>query len=128
MFTPAPATCPGDTFTFNCTVHAVMSGIIIWRVNGSMECVLTLTTTANASDSMCGPNDAFTARPGTGFGTNGPSFSSTLSGNANFTLNGTLIECFGPGTNRVPENTVGHSALKVLGQIKRACILDIKLR
>ena len=121
QFTAAPATCPGDTFTFNCTVHANMSGITIWRVNHS-ECVLLLTST-NDVDSMCGPNDDFTARPGTGFGTNGTSFSSTLSGTANFTLNGTLVECFGPGIKRVPENRVGHSALKVLGQYALACIL-----
>ena len=113
IFTPAPATCPGDVFTFNCTVHANMSGITIWRVN-EKECILLLASTN--SDSMCGPNKDFTARPGTGFGTSGPSFSSTLSGTANFTLNGTLVECFGPDTNRSRENTVGYSVLEVLGQ------------
>ena len=65
---------------------------------------------------MCGPDDAFTARPGNGFGTNGPSFTSTLSGTATFALNGTLVECFGPGTSRDVDNRVGNSTLEVLGQ------------
>ena len=121
QFTTAPATCPENVFTFECTVNGNMSGITIWRVNGSSECIL-LHISTHESFTMCGPDDAFTARPGTGFGTNGP-FSSTLSGTATFTLNGTLVECFGPTTMRDANNTVGNSAVKVLGQyVQLQCI------
>ena len=45
QFTALPPTCPGDTFTFRCTVGGYMSGYTIWRVDGgSSECSLTHTT------------------------------------------------------------------------------------
>ena len=115
QFTAAPATCPENVFTFKCTVVGDMSRITIWRVNGSSEGVL-LHRSTNESFTMCGPDDAFTARPGNGFGTNGLSFTSMLSGTATFALNGTPVECFGPGTSRDADNRVGNSTLEVLGQ------------
>ena len=125
QFTAAPATCPENVFTFECVVNGNNSRITIWRVNGSSECVLLHRSTM--AFSMCGPDDAFTARPGTGFGTNGRSFTSTLSGTATFTLNGTLVECFG-GTNRDADNRVGNSTLEVVGQyVHFNAFLDIKL-
>ena len=116
QFTTAPATCPENVFTFECTVNGNMSGITIWRVNGSSECVLLHRSTNDQCFIMFGPDDAFTAIPGNGFGTNGPSFTSTLSGTATFALNGTLVECFGPGTSRDADNRIGKSTLEVLGQ------------
>ena len=77
---------------------------------GGDECVLAHSTTG--ATSACG----FTATPGTGFGTSATSFSSTLSGTANITLNGTLVECFGPGLARDAGNIVGNSTLQILGQ------------
>ena len=76
-------------------------------MNGSSECVLQHGSTSPT----CEPSDAFTARSRTGFGTNATSFSSTLSGTANTTLNGTLVECFGPANNVDPGNRVGDSTL-----------------
>ena len=113
QFTAAPPTCPGDAFTFRCTVTGNRNGITIWRVDGS-ECTLAHST-AGAS-SMCGPSNAFTAWPGTEFGTTANSFSSILNGTASPTLNGTLVECFGPNLNRTAENRVGRSTFWILGQ------------
>ena len=113
QFTAPPPTCPGDTFTFRCTVTGSSSGITIWRVNGRSDCNLVHRI---SSLSFCGPSEVFTARSGTGFGTNGPSFTSTLSGTAPPTLNGTLVECFGPANNVDPGNRVGDSTLQILGQ------------
>ena len=113
QFTAAPPTCPGDTFTFECTVTGDMMGFTIWRVNGSSECGLLHRVT---SSSVCGPDDVFTARPGTGFGTSATSFSSSLSGTADLTLDGTLVECFGPANNVDPENRVDGSTLQIRGQ------------
>ena len=56
---------------------------------------------------------------GAGFGTNAATFTSTLSGTADPTLNGTLVECFGPDNNVYPENLVGKGILKLKGQ----CVL-----
>ena len=115
QFTTAPPTCPGDTFTFRCTVTGERSGLTIWRVNGSSECFLLHRVVSISS--YCGPSIALIASSGTGFGTtNATSFSSTLSGTAFPTLNGTLVECFGPAINVDPGNRVGNSALQILGQ------------
>ena len=65
---------------------------------------------------ICGPGNAFTATPGAGFGTNGPTFTSTLSGTADPALKGTLVECFGPANNVNPGNMVGSSTLQIIGQ------------
>ena len=90
-----------------------MGGITTWRVGGTSECPLLHRST---SSSLCGPSDAFTARPGREFGMNdATSFSSTLRGTADSALNGTLVECFGPANNVDPENMVGSSTLRILG-------------
>ena len=95
-----------------------MNGFTIWRVGGSSECNLVHRST---SSSICGPGDnVFTARSETGFGTNGPSFISTLSGTATATLNGVLVECFGPGNNVSLGNRVGGSNLSIIGQYHRS--------
>ena len=80
---------------------------------GSSECSLTHRST---SDDTCGTNDAFIATPHTGFARNASSFLSTLSGTGNLTLNGTLIECFGPANNLDLGNMVGSSILQIIGQ------------
>ena len=108
-----PPTCPGDTFSFTCNVEG-MNGITIWRVDGSRSlCTLSHLSTSTAT---CGPSNDFTATPGTGFGTSATSYSSTLSGTASPTLNGSLVECFGPANSVDTKNRVGHSNIHVLGQ------------
>ena len=77
--------------------------------NGSSECSLLHSTSYNDS---CGSWSAFTAKSGTGFGTNATSFTSTLSGTATLALDGTLVECSGPDLDRV---AVGSSELQILG-------------
>ena len=114
QFTAAPPTCPGDTFTFRCAVTGDVSGFTIWRVGGSSEC--TLAHRSVGGSYVCGPGKTFTAITGTGFGTNYPSFSSTLSGTATTALDGILVECFGPAFSRDAGNMVGNSTLKILGQ------------
>ena len=118
QFTAAPPTCPGDIFTFKCTVTGNMSGLTIWRVNNTREgessrCNLVHRT---LSSPICGPGNVFTSRSESGFGTNGPSFSSTLSGTADTTLDGTLVDCFGPANNVDTGNKMGCSTLQVVGQ------------
>ena len=112
QFFPALSTCPGSTITFGCTVNG--SGTTIWRVNGSSNfCTLAHLSIGKAS---CGPiegSHAFTAVPGTGFGTSATSFSSTLSGPA---LDGTVVECFGPGATLDPKDRVGDSTIQTIGQ------------
>ena len=54
---------------------------------------------------------------GTEFGTNASSYSSTLTGTATPTMDGTLIECFGPAFSRDFGNMVGNSTLQILGQL-----------
>ena len=111
QFTAAPPTCPGDTFTFRCNVTGNMDGLTIWSVGESSECSL---LHSGAYDASCGTESGFTAKSGTGFGTTtATSFTSTLSGTATPELNGTLVECFGPGLDRV---TVGNGDLQILGQ------------
>jgi len=56
-----------------------------------------------------GPGGVFTARFDA---TNATSFLSTLSGTATATLDGTLVECFGP---TLSSNTVGSSTLRIIG-------------
>ena len=112
-FTAASPICPGDTFTFTCTVTGDMSGETTWSVGGSSECILVHIFT---SSSICGPSDVFTATPGIGFGTSATSFTSTLSGTATSAVNGTLVECFGPAKNVDPGNRVGGDTLQILGQ------------
>ena len=111
QLTAAPPTCPGDTFTFRCTVTGDNTGITIWRVGGSSECILPHNTAGTTSN--CGP---FTARGVTGFRTNATSFSSILSGTASPTLDGTLVECFGPALSREADNRVGNSILQISGE------------
>ena len=106
-------TCPGEIFTFRCNVTGNMSGYTIWRVNGNSQCALLHRST---SSSICGPGNAFRARPGIEFATSATTYSSTLSGTRNFTLNGTLVECFGPANNVEPRNMVGRNTLQILGQ------------
>ena len=110
QFTAVPPTCPGDTFTFRCTVTGDRDGVTIWRVGGTSECTLAHSTAG--ATSTCGSGRVFSARIGTGFG---PSYSSTLSGTATSILNGTLIECFGPALSRDAGNRVGGSILQISG-------------
>ena len=112
-FIAAPPTCPGDTFTFRCTVTGDRNNFTIWRVDGSSECPLVHRST---SSSTCGAGNAFIARSGVGFGTSATSFTSTLSGTATPVMNGTLVECFGPANNVDPGNMVGNSILQIRGQ------------
>jgi len=39
-----------------------------------------------------------------------------MSGTRNFTLDGTLVECFGLANNVDPGNVVGRNTLQILGQ------------
>ena len=114
QFTAAPPTCPGDTFTFRCTVAGDRNGVTIWRVDGNSECVLAHSTVDEPHP--CGPDSAFTATSGSGFGTSATSFSSTLSGTATLTLDDTLVECFGPGLARDAGNRVGNGILQISGR------------
>ena len=114
QFTAAPSTCPGDTFTFSCTVVGSKSGFTIWRVGGSTECSLVHKTPPPYS-TICGSHNVYTAMSGTGFATSGPSFTSTLNGTANLTMDSTQVECFGPANNADPGNRVNGSTLKILG-------------
>ena len=113
QFTAASPTCPGGTMVFTCTVIGDMSGVTLWRVNGSSECLLSHSTAG--ATATCGPGGAFRARGMTGFGTSATSYSSTLSGTAASELNGTLVECFGPTLSRDPGNRIGDSTLQMLG-------------
>ena len=113
QFTAPPLTCPGDNFTFRCTVTGDRNGQTTWRVGGSSSCLLAHNSPGTPT---CGPGSVFTARAGSGFGqgTNATSFSSTLSGTATSELNGTLVECFlGLPSNG---NAVGNSILQILGE------------
>ena len=115
QFTAAPPACSGSTLTFRCTV--VGSGTTLWRVNGSSN-LCTLVHLSTSTDT-CGPSgrtDTFMAILETGFGTNSPSYSSTLSGTASSALDGTLVECFGPVSSLDSGNRVGSSTIQVLGQ------------
>ena len=113
QFTAALPTCPGDTFTFRCNVIGDRIGITIWRVGRNSECSLVHSTTDDPGP--CGSGSPFTVTTGTGFGTSGTSFSSTLSGTATSELNGTVVKCFGPALSSNAENMVGNSTLQIVG-------------
>ena len=92
-----------------------MNGITIWRVNGGSDCTLPHSTAGLPRH--CGSDNIFIATTESGFGVaSATSFTSTLSGTASPTLNGTLVECFGPAFSRVAGNRVGNSALQILGR------------
>ena len=110
--------CFGDTFTFNCTVTGDMNGAIHWKVN-NQECLLPHST---VHDRPCWSGSPFRATTGIGFGTSATSYSSTLSGTATSTLDGTLVECFGPDFSRHPGNMVGNRTLQIIGQ---TCIFSL---
>ena len=110
--------CFGDTFTFNCTVTGDMDGVIHWKVDNK-ECILPHST---MHDRPCWSGSPFRATTGIGFGTNTSFYSSTLSGTASSTLDGTLVECFGPDFSRDTENMVGNRTLQIIGQI---CIFSV---
>ena len=114
QLTMPPPTCPGDIFSFTCNVEGI-NAITIWRVDGSSNmCTLSHLSTSPAT---CRPRNDFIATPGTGFGTTcATSYTSTLSGTASPTLNGILVECFGPVNSVDTENRVGYSSIHVLGQ------------
>ena len=112
QFISAPPACSGSTLTFRCIVAG--SGTTLWRVNGSSD-LCSLAHLSTSPDS-CGSSDTFTASPMTGFGTSSPSYSSTLSGTATSTLDGTLVECFGPVSSLDSGNRVGSSTIHILGQ------------
>ena len=114
QFTAAPSTCPGDAFTFSCTVVGNMSGYTIWRINGSTKCHLL--HRSKTSSTICHPSISFTAMPGTGYGTSAIFFTSTLSGTADPALNGTLVECFGPANNVDPGNRIDEGSLQILSK------------
>ena len=111
---PSSPTCPGDAFTFDCTVVRMsgMNAVILWRVNGTSDLCIVSQISTNTDD--CGPNNVFTASPG---GITATSYSSTLSGNADPELDGLLVECFGP-VNDVQrmDNKVGESPIQIVGQ------------
>lgn len=89
--------------------------VTTWRVDESSQCPLL--HSSSSVTSTCGPvGNAFTATSGTGFGTSATSFSSTLSVTATPELDGTLIECFGPGSVGDLGNKVGSSTIQILGQ------------
>ena len=113
QLTAASVTCPGENFTFRCNVTGNISSFTIWRVNGNSECPLPHRST---SSPICGPGNAFRARPGIGFATSATSYSSTLSGTADLALDGILVECFGPANNVDPGNMVGRNTLHISGQ------------
>ena len=116
QFTPAPPTCPDNTFNFTCNVTGDMNGTTTWRVGGSSECHLVHRT--GPLTSICGPDNNFTANSGAGFDSGTPAtyFTSTLSGTAYPALNGTLVECFGPANNVTLEDLIGEDILKLKGQ------------
>ena len=114
-FIAAPPTCPGDIFTFKCTVTGDMNGFTIWKVGRSSQCGLLHRSTSSV---VCGTGKDFTARSGVGFGpgTGATSFTSTLSSTATPAVNGTLVECFGPANNVDPGNMVGNNTFQIRGQ------------
>ena len=117
QFTAAPPTCPDDTFNFNCTVTGNRTGLTIWRVNNSRQSESSRCNMIHRvlSFPICGPGNVFTATSVAGFGTSGPSYLSTLSGIATPSLDGILIECFGPANNVDTWNRVGGSTLEIRG-------------
>ena len=119
QFTAAPPTCLDGTMVFTCTVTGDMSGVTLWRVNGSSECLLSHNTLS--ATATCGPDGTFRARGVTGFGTSATSYTSTLSGTATSALDDTLVECFGPAFSRDAGDMVGNGTLQILGKLT-SCI------
>ena len=113
QFIQASPTCPSHNFTFVCNVTGDINGLTEWKVNNDSECIL---PHRSDSISICGPNMAFTATPGTGFGANDTYFTSTLSGTAAPALNSTLVECFGLANVSDTGELVGEGILKLKGQ------------
>ena len=113
QFIAAPPTCPGDNLIFNCTVGN-NNGVTLWRVGGRSECALVHSTQSDPHS--CRSGSPFIVSTETGFGTNATSFLSTLNSTATSTLDGTLVECFGPALSRDAENRVGNSILQISGQ------------
>ena len=73
---------------------------------------------SGSSGSFCGSESLFTAEGGDGFGTDGPSFISTLYATASPRLNGMLVECFGlDGVNLEPYNLVGSGTVQIIGTL-----------
>ena len=97
-----------------------MHGITLWKVGD--ECILTHSTTH--APAPCGSGSPFIAASGTGFGTSATSFISTLSGIAELTLNGTLVECFGPAFSRGAGNRVGNRTVQIIGQFHFCLLTD----
>ena len=124
QFTAAPPTCPGDMFTFTCTVTGNRTGITIWRVNSTRQGESSRCNMIHRvlSFPICGPGNVFTATAESGFGTSGPSYLSTFSGTATPSLDGTLVDCFGPANNVDPGNNIGCSTLQIVGQC--TCIME----
>ena len=89
---------------------------------GSSECSL-----VHSTASLCVSGGVFTARPGTGFGTSSTFYKSTLSGTATPTMDGILVECFGPLFARDAANIVGNSTLQVLGHYSVVFVLFLLL-
>ena len=120
QFTPAPPTCPDNTFTFTCNVTGDINGFTLWRLDSGRipASVCQLEHRSSSSGSFCGPGSLFTAQGGAGFGTDGPSYISTLSATASPRLNGMLVECFGPdGVNLEPYNLVGSGTVQIIGTL-----------
>ena len=92
-----------------------MNGVTLWRVNGSMECILIHST--RSFSHPCGLGGAFIVVTGVGFGSSATSYLSTLSGTATSALNGTLVECFGPVFSRSLGNMIGNSTLQLVGEL-----------
>ena len=112
---PSSPTCPGNVFTFDCTVMPMsgMNAITLWRVNGNRDlCILSQIST-NSDD--CGQNNAFTASP---VRANATFFLTTLSGTADPELDGILVECFGPDNSVNMDNRVGERPIQIVGQWK----------
>ena len=114
QFIAAPPTCPGDNLIFNCTVGN-KNGVTLWRVGERRECALVHSTQSDPHS--CWSGSPFIASTGTGFGTNATFFTSILKATAIPTLNGTLVECFGPVFSRGAGNLVGYSILQIFGEL-----------
>ena len=110
---PRSPTCPGNAFTFDCTVMPMsgMNAVILWRVDDTTD--LCIVSQISTNTDACGPNNAFTASP---VRANATFFLSTLSGTADPELHGVLVECFGPVNNVNIGSRVGKSHIQIVGQ------------
>ena len=94
-----------------------MSGTTLWRVGGSTS-LCSLPHISTGTIGQCGPDNLYTVTPVTGFGDeNATSFISTLSARADPTLNGILVECFGPVSSTVSGNMVGSGNIQIIGNL-----------